>query len=113
LAWTKKIHVAEKGFFSNLRGHAIFFEPDQIRVYPNGTLAAQVIGFPAIEEIKAGDHVAAQIIGRDGIEFAMQKPLSGVAGWRLTETDQRSTSIGGAARRGCAGARRPERGADD
>jgi cell division protein FtsI/penicillin-binding protein 2 len=82
-----KLLSAEKRFFSNLRGHAIFFEPDQIRVYPNGTLAAQVIGFPAIEEIKAGDHVAAQIVGRDGIEFAMQKPLSGVAGWRLTETD--------------------------
>jgi len=84
----KKLSRTEKGFFRNLRQHAIFAEPDQKRIYPNGPLAAQVIGFPAVEETKVNDRVTAQIVGRDGVEEIMQKPLSGVAGWRVTETDR-------------------------
>jgi cell division protein FtsI/penicillin-binding protein 2 len=59
-----------------------------MRVYPNGSLAAQVIGFPAVEETRSGGRYISQIAGRDGVELAMQQPLSGVAGWRVTETDR-------------------------
>jgi len=84
----KKLSRTEKGFFSNLREHAIFAEPDQIRNYPSGPLASQVVGFSGLEENKINGHYVTQIVGRDGVEQVMQKSLSGVAGWRLTETDR-------------------------
>ncbi len=59
-----------------------------MRVYPNGSLAGQVIGFPAIEETNVNGHLISKIVGRDGMELAMEKQLSGVAGWRVTETDK-------------------------
>jgi cell division protein FtsI/penicillin-binding protein 2 len=75
-------------FFHNLRSAAIFAEPDEMRVYPDGALAAQVLGFSGVEDVKAGDHEFSQIVGRDGIEAALNSKLSGVAGWRVTDTDR-------------------------
>src|SRR5271170_1720863 len=79
-----KIFKSDREFFRNLRQNAIFSEPDQLRVYPNGSLAAQVLGFATPDEFKVGDHVVSQISGRDGIELAFNSALSGVAGWRVT-----------------------------
>lgn len=84
----KKLSRNDRGFLRNLRLHSIFSEPDQQRIYPNGALASQVIGFPATEETQVGGHYISKIVGRDGIELAMQKALSGVAGWKVTETDR-------------------------
>jgi cell division protein FtsI/penicillin-binding protein 2 len=84
----KKLSRLEREFFRNLRLHAVYSEADQMRVYPNGSLAGQVIGFPAVEETEVNGHFISKIVGRDGVELAMQKPLSGVAGWRVTETDK-------------------------
>jgi cell division protein FtsI/penicillin-binding protein 2 len=83
----KRLPRAQREFINNLRQHAIFFEPDQMRVYPNGSLASQIIGFPANEEAKANGRIVSQIVGRDGAEFTLNKQLSGVAGWKVTETD--------------------------
>jgi cell division protein FtsI/penicillin-binding protein 2 len=84
----KKLTRTERGFFRNLRTSAVFAETDQKRIYPNGPLASQVIGFSGVEETKVGDRTASQIVGRDGIEWAMNTNLFGVAGWRVTETDR-------------------------
>jgi cell division protein FtsI/penicillin-binding protein 2 len=84
----KKLTRSSKNFLKNLRQSAIFSEPDQTRVYPLGSLAGQVVGFPATEEKAVNGRMVSQIIGRDGVEFSMQKQLSGVAGWRATETDR-------------------------
>ena len=84
----KKLPRAQKEFVRNLRQHALFTEPDQRRVYPNGSLASQVVGFPATEESRVSGRVVSQIVGRDGVELALQKQLSGVAGWKVTETDR-------------------------
>ena len=84
----KKLPRAQKEFVRNLRQHALFSEPDQMRVYPNGSLASQVIGFPSAEEEKISGRLVTQIVGRDGVELALQKQLSGVAGWKVTETDR-------------------------
>ena len=46
----KKLTKTDREFLHDLRQSAIFADPDQMRVYPNGTLAAQVIGFPGVEE---------------------------------------------------------------
>lgn len=84
----KKLPSKEREYLRNLRQHAIFAEADQLRVYPVGSLASQVIGFPSIEETNLDGRFVSKIVGRDGIELAMQKQLSGVAGWRVTETDK-------------------------
>ena len=84
----KKLPRSQREFVRNLRQHALFSEADQMRVYPNGSLASQVIGFPAAEEVRVSGRVVTQIVGRDGVELALQKQLSGVAGWKVTETDR-------------------------
>jgi cell division protein FtsI/penicillin-binding protein 2 len=84
----KTLSKDDRAFFRNLRSSAIFSEPDEMRVYPNGALAAQVLGFSSAQDIKIDDHDFAQIVGRDGIEQALNSRLSGVAGWRVTDTDR-------------------------
>lgn len=79
---------AERETWNNLRQHAIFAETDQSRVYPQGSLASQVIGFSAAEETNMNGRIISKIVGCDGIEKAMEKQLSGVDGWRMTETDK-------------------------
>jgi len=71
----------------------VFADPDQMRVYPNGSLAAQVLGFSGVEEFKLDGRPVSQISGRDGIELALNSALSGVAGWRLTETDRQQHEL--------------------
>ena len=84
----RKLTRSEAEFLRNLRLHAIYAESEQLRIYPQGPLAGQVVGFPAVEETNVGGHFVTKIVGRDGIELAMEKQLSGVAGWRVTETDK-------------------------
>ena len=78
----------DRAFLTKRCVRSLFAEPDQRRVYPNGPLAAQVIGFSTVEETRSNGHVVKQIVGHDGVEMAMQKQLSGVAGWKVTETDK-------------------------
>jgi cell division protein FtsI/penicillin-binding protein 2 len=89
----KKLAKTDREFLRNLRQSAIFAEPDQMRVYPNGSLAAQVLGFPGVDEFKLDGHPISQISGRDGIELALNSPLCGVAGWRVTETDRQQHEL--------------------
>ena len=44
-----KLPRSRRAFFRDLRRSAIFAEPDQMRVYPNGSLAAHVLGFTGAE----------------------------------------------------------------
>lgn len=84
----QKLSRKELEALKNLRYRSVYAEPDQLRVYPNGSLAGQVIGFPSIEETNIDGRYISKIVGRDGIELALQKQLSGVDGWRVTETDK-------------------------
>jgi cell division protein FtsI/penicillin-binding protein 2 len=83
-----KLSKTNREFFRNLRQGAIFAEPDQMRIYPNGSLASQVLGFSGVQETKVSGRLVSKISGRDGIELSLNSSLSGVAGWRVTETDR-------------------------
>ncbi|MDB6027326.1 MAG: ftsI [Verrucomicrobiales bacterium] len=74
-----KLRESEKTFFDNLRRKAIFPTDDEVRLYPNQNLAAHVIGYVG------GD----QQTGQNGIEASFNSQLTGIAGWRRTETDVR------------------------
>ncbi len=89
----KKLTKTDRAFFTSLRKYAVSADADQLRVYPNGSLAAQVLGFSATEEFKANGHLVSQISGRDGVELSMNKILTGVAGWRMTETDRKQREM--------------------
>jgi cell division protein FtsI/penicillin-binding protein 2 len=84
----RKLTRKEQESLNDLRYHGLYAEADQLRVYPQGSLASQVVGFPAVEETDVDGHFISRIVGRDGIELVMQKQLSGVDGWRVTETDK-------------------------
>ncbi|HZF02210.1 MAG TPA: penicillin-binding protein 2 [Methylomirabilota bacterium] len=89
----KKLSKNDRAFLRGFRQGAIFAEPDQLRVYPNNSLAAQVIGFSGSQDWKADGHIVSQIVGRDGIELSLNSALNGVAGWRVTEMDRQQHEI--------------------
>jgi cell division protein FtsI/penicillin-binding protein 2 len=91
---SRKLTVAEKSFLQGLRLRAIAVEPadDQVRKYPNGALAAHVLGFVG----RNGDTNSVefgQMIGADGIERTFDEKLSGTPGWRVTEKDGRGNEM--------------------
>ena len=88
-----KLSRTNRAFFRNLRQGAIFAEADQLRVYPNGPLAAHVLGFVGSDEVTLGGTRISQLSGRDGIELDLNSKLSGVAGWRVTETDRQKREL--------------------
>ena len=89
----KHLPPTERSFYRSLRLQAVFAEPDQLRTYPGGRLAAQVVGFPSMEETNISGRLVSHIVGRDGVEFMMQSQLAGVAGWRVTETDRQQREL--------------------
>ena len=85
----------QRAFFRNLHQGAIFIEPvdDQLRVYPNASLAADVLGFAGTEEMQINGRQVLQPSGRDGIELVLNSALGGVAGWRITDTDRQHREL--------------------
>jgi cell division protein FtsI/penicillin-binding protein 2 len=79
-----------KIFSRDLRQYAVAAEPDQLRVYPNGALAAHVLGFVGTQETT--NH-AAELFGYDGIEKSFNSKLSGASGWRVTGVDSRDHEL--------------------
>ncbi len=88
-----KLPRAEQAFYRALRQKAIFTRDDQMRVYPNQTLAAHVLGYAQAEEREINGTPVTDICGRDGIELTLNSKLSGVRGWRVTETDHRGREL--------------------
>ena len=82
----KKLSKSDQAFLKNLRRSAIFAEAedDQLRVYPNGSLAAHVLGFVGTRENT--NHLA-ELFGYDGIEKSFDDKLRGVPGWRVSGFD--------------------------
>lgn len=88
-----KLSRSDRNDLRNLRKYAISAEADQMRIFPNGPLAAHVLGYDGKQEYRVNGQLISQIVGRDGIEFAMNQALSGVAGWRVTETDRKQREL--------------------
>jgi cell division protein FtsI/penicillin-binding protein 2 len=89
----KKLSKTEQASYRACRQKAVFAENFPIRVYPNQSLAAHVLGFAQTEDADINGNVVSEIVGTDGIEKTMDEKLSGVAGWRLTETDRRGREL--------------------
>ncbi len=83
----KKLSKTEKAFYQTLRHKSIFAEDSQLRAYPNGALAAHVLGYVGNEDRVTNGVKRIEIVGKDGIEHAFDSTLRGVRGWRVTEKD--------------------------
>src|ERR1051326_159230 len=84
---------SERTFLRDLRQKAIFTANDQLRVYPNQTSAAHVLGYATAVDKEVDDFPVTQIVGREGIERTWDTKLAGVRGWRLTETDRQKREL--------------------
>jgi len=73
-----------KLFLKNLRQYAIYTEPDELRIYRNGPLAAHVLGF--VGKTENTNHTS-EVSGVDGIERVFNEKLRGASGWRLSGFD--------------------------
>jgi len=89
----KKLSRTEFAFYRQLRQKAVFARDDQLRLYPNQSLAAHVLGFATDKERSFEGHTVHELVGRDGIEREFDAKLQGVRGWRRTETDQRNHEL--------------------
>ena len=86
----KQLPRQEREFYRDLRRGAIYVEKmdDQLRVYPNQALAAHVLGYVGMVEREVDGRPALVTSGQDGIERWFDARLTGVRGWRVTETDR-------------------------
>src|SRR6266403_807342 len=74
----RKLSKSDQQFFRNLRQKAISAQDDELRTYPNQTLAAHVLGYTTSDEREVDDNLVNEITGRDGIEFMFNSKLAGV-----------------------------------
>lgn len=74
---------------------AVFAEKgdNQYRLYPNQKLAAHVLGFVGQHEIEVNGAPRFLSAGAEGIELTLDKPLTGVSGWRVTELDRKDREL--------------------
>jgi cell division protein FtsI/penicillin-binding protein 2 len=91
----KKLPKIEQAFYRDLRRKAVFVESldDQLRVYPNQTLAAHVLGFVGMEEGDVNGNRILETVGKDGIELSFNSKLAGAQGWRVTKTDHQRREL--------------------
>jgi cell division protein FtsI/penicillin-binding protein 2 len=86
----KNLPRREREFYRDLRRGAIYVEKldDQLRVYPNQTLAAHVLGYVGTDDRELDGRRLMETSGKDGIERRFDGKLAGVRGWLVTETDR-------------------------
>ena len=93
----KKLPRKEKAFYRELRAKAINTDPvdDQIRIYPNQSLAAHVLGFigPVTRTNAASGVIRTESAGLDGLERQLDAKLNGVRGWREMEVGGKGAEL--------------------
>jgi cell division protein FtsI/penicillin-binding protein 2 len=85
-----KLKKSDREFLAGLRKYAVSAEPDQLRVYQNGSLAAHVLGFTGTLE---NTNHTSEMFGCDGIEKFFNDKLSGASGWRVTGVDSKNNEL--------------------
>jgi cell division protein FtsI/penicillin-binding protein 2 len=89
-----KLTRTAKAKYTRIRVSGIRETPEEIRFYPNESLAAHVLGFVGESE-KPDEFGRPQraLIGMDGLERVLNTGLTGVRGWREIETDAKSREV--------------------
>ncbi len=90
-----KLPKGDRPFYRDLRLKSIFADPvdDQLRVYPNQSLAAHVLGFVGMNDAEVNGTRITETTGKEGLELTFDSKLKGVRGWRITEADKRNREV--------------------
>lgn len=79
---------------NQVRHYSLRPDGDQLRVYPNGSLAAHVLGYVGTEEKTLPDgELEVRVKGHDGVEATLNTFLEGIPGWRQTEADRSNREL--------------------
>ncbi len=66
---------------------------DQVRVYPNGFLAAHVLGFTGVSDQTNRSPWSSDLVGKDGLELTLDRILTGAGGWQRILRDVRGAEL--------------------
>lgn len=88
-----KLTKKQRAPYHRLRQRAVFATPDQMRFYPNQQLAAHVLGYVGMVERTTPRGKVLETRGADGVEVMMDNVLTGIFGWRETETDSKRQEL--------------------
>jgi cell division protein FtsI/penicillin-binding protein 2 len=80
-------------YFFRIRTRALMTEPDEERVYPNGTLAAHLLGFAGMKEMPTPNGEVLVTAGIDGLELTLNSILNGAYGWVQSEVDSQRKEV--------------------
>jgi cell division protein FtsI/penicillin-binding protein 2 len=84
----RKLEMERRRVIGSIRADPV---DDQVRIYPNGPLAAHVLGFTGVSDSTNRSPWASDLLGKDGLELALNSILSGAGGWQRIWRD-----VGGA-----------------
>jgi cell division protein FtsI/penicillin-binding protein 2 len=78
-----------------LKKNTIFAQPadGESRLYPNGSLAAHVLGFTGPGVRQSGDLMSERLVGKSGIEASMDEVLNGTWGMRRVMQGERQDEL--------------------
>jgi len=88
-----RLRPTERSAYDRIRTRSLFVQPDEMRFYPNDTLAAHVLGYVGTDDRPAGSSKIVETVGKEGIELTLNNTLTGIQGWRQTETDSRRREL--------------------
>lgn len=82
-----------RDYFYRVRAHSLMTEPDEVRVYPNGNLAAHLLGFAGMVTERTPSGEVTRSRGLDGLELMLDSVLNGVHGWVQSEIDSQRHEV--------------------
>ncbi len=80
-----RVSPRQRHQLQSVRAAGIFGVDDYLRLYPNGTLAAQTLGFVRTEEVRKDEGTVFEDRGQAGLELTFNEPLNGTHGWTTRE----------------------------
>lgn len=89
----QRLPKAQKKFYESLRTKSLYAVDDQLRYYPNDSLAAHVIGYAQVREEDFNSTSVSEIFGINGVERWFNEQMAGARGWRITEVDRRRREL--------------------
>lgn len=82
-----------RDYLYRIRANSLMTEPDEVRVYPNGSLAAHLLGSAGMVTESTPNGEVTRLRGLDGLELVLNSVLNGVHGWVQSEIDSQRHEI--------------------
>src|SRR6185295_6388001 len=70
-----RLRPTERSAYDRIRTRSLFVQPDEMRFYPNDTLAAHVLGYVGTDDRPPGSSKIVGTVGKEGIELTLNNTL--------------------------------------